>query len=213
MSDPEPIHDHEPEAPQGKEPEQESGQKPAQPGARKAPAKPGRKHRGRNSAKSGRGSVDFGAIGHQSRVLAMQALFEYDQTDHDLEDIIGRIENPDSASDTAETDDNDAEVIPPNVAKRATKLVQGVIDHLGEIDPYIATAAPAFPVAQLAAIDRCVLRVAVYELTITNDDVPYKVAINEAVEIAKRYGGDNSGRFVNGVLGTIARSVIPMQDQ
>ena len=67
-------------------------------------------------------------------------------------------------------------------------------------------AAPAFPVAQLPAIDRNVLRLAIYEL-LRETDVPPKAAINEAVELAKRFGGDNSGRFVNGVLGTIAARI------
>jgi N utilization substance protein B len=74
------------------------------------------------------------------------------------------------------------------------------------IDPHIAAAAPAFPVDQLPAIDRNVLRLAIYEL-LRETDVPVKAAINEAVELAKRFGGDSSGRFVNGVLGTVAERI------
>lgn len=182
------------------------------------PAKPSRPGRNRKprSGKPNRGAVDFSAPKHQARVLAMQALFEYDQTEHGLDEILARIESPaptihpetGQSNESEEQDEIDTEIVPPRVAKRAVRLARGVLDHLGEIDPHIEAAAPAFPIAQLATIDRCVLRLAVYELVVTKDDVPYKVAINEAVEIAKRYGGDNSGRFVNGVLGTIAKRVV-----
>ena len=80
------------------------------------------------------------------------------------------------------------------------------MDHFREIDPYIAEAAPAFPIAQLPAVDRNVLRLAIYEL-LHEAEVPPKAAINEAVELAKRFGGENSSRFVNGVLGTIATRI------
>jgi transcription antitermination protein NusB len=78
-----------------------------------------------------------------------------------------------------------------------------VAAHLDEIDPLIAEAAPTWPLAQMAKIDKSILRLAVYEV-LHETDVPYKAAINEAVEIAKVYGSDSSSRFVNGVLGTIA---------
>jgi N utilization substance protein B len=81
-----------------------------------------------------------------------------------------------------------------------------VLTRREEIDPYIAAAAPAFPLAQMAAVDRNVLRLAVYEL-LHEPAVPPKAAINEAVELAKRFGGDSSGRFVNGVLGTIVEQL------
>ncbi len=87
--------------------------------------------------------------------------------------------------------------------KRTERLARGVQAKLVEIDPHIERAAPAFPIPQLASIDRAVLRIAVYEI-LFEDDVPFKVAINEAVDIAKHYGGPNSGRFVNGVLRTIS---------
>lgn len=85
-------------------------------------------------------------------------------------------------------------------------LARGVEAAQGEIDPHIERAAPAFPMPQLASIDRVVLRIAVYELLFA-PEVPFKAAINEAVDIAKTYGGPNSGRFVNGVLRTIAESL------
>ncbi|MBA2276376.1 MAG: transcription antitermination factor NusB [Chloroflexia bacterium] len=137
----------------------------------------------------------------QARVLALQALFEIDVTDHDAEDVLGRI-----------TED---ESVPPPVANYALSLARGVGEHQGEIDPRIAAAAPAFPLPQVANVDRNVLRLAIYEL-VYQPDVPLKAAINEAVELAKRFGGPSSGRFVNGVLGTIAgqleRSATPSPD-
>lgn len=90
--------------------------------------------------------------------------------------------------------------------KRAERLSRGVRTHIETIDPYIEKAAPAFPLPQLASIDRTVLRLAIYEV-LHESDVPYKVAINEAVDIAKEFGGPNSGRFVNGVLRTISEQL------
>lgn len=134
--------------------------------------------------------VDLSAPRHQARVLAMQALYEHDLTGHDLDEILERLRH------------EEEEEVPPPVANRVDELVRGVEAHRAEIDPHIASAAPQFPVSQLAAIDRNVLRLAIYELH-HDPNVPYKVAINEAIEIAKHFGGPNSGRFVNGVLGTI----------
>lgn len=90
-----------------------------------------------------------------------------------------------------------------DMLKRAERLSRGVRANLETIDPYIEQAAPAFPLPQLASIDRTVLRLAIYEV-LEEADVPYKVAINEAVDIAKEFGGPNSGKFVNGVLRTIS---------
>lgn len=84
-------------------------------------------------------------------------------------------------------------------------LVEGVGLHQDEIDGIIAPAAPEWPVEQIARVDKIILRIGVYELIIKRD-VPPKVAINEAVELAKAFGGENSSKFVNGVLGTIYRN-------
>lgn len=81
----------------------------------------------------------------------------------------------------------------------------GVERRQAEIDKLITVNAPEWPLEQIAAIDRCVLRLGIYEVLFA-DEVPPKVAINEAVELAKQYGGENSGSFVNGVLGTIYRA-------
>ncbi|HAX24324.1 MAG TPA: transcription antitermination factor NusB [Thermomicrobiales bacterium] len=137
---------------------------------------------------SGRKSLGF--ENRQARTLALQILFEGDLTGHELPDVTRRY-----ADDLS---------IPPMVRHYLERLVTGVSQHREEIDTEIGIAAPAFPVSQLPAVDRNILRVAIYELRYESD-VPLKVAINEAVELAKAFGGDNSSRFVNGVLGTIAR--------
>jgi N utilization substance protein B len=125
---------------------------------------------------------------HLARELAIQILYEVDVTDHSANEVLARTRaQHDPAEETFEY---------------LTALVRGVRSDSERIDGHIAAAAPAFPVAQLAAVDRNVLRVAIFEL-LNHADVPPKVAINEAIDLAKRYGGDNSGKFVNGVLGTV----------
>jgi N utilization substance protein B len=129
------------------------------------------------------------AENHQARTLALQILFETDLTGHAIEGVLRRY-----SEDMA---------LPEPVRHYTERLVNGVNDRLVEIDDRIAVAAPAFPVGQLPAVDRNILRVAIYELA-NEPQIPFKAAINEAVELAKLFGGDNSSRFVNGVLGTIA---------
>jgi N utilization substance protein B len=178
--------------------------------------KPKRKKNRRPSVPSqfGKGVyVDRSAIFHQGRVLAMQSLYEMDSVQHPIEDIVERIRYdeavlPESVAESADEDEIGVDDIPTPVAEHAIQLIEGVTSHLAEIDPVIHSAAPQFPVDQLPIVDRNVLRLAIYELHYV-PDVPYKAAINEAVEIAKRFGGPNSGRFVNGVLGTISRQLPP----
>jgi len=87
-------------------------------------------------------------------------------------------------------------------------LVEGVIEKADEIDTIIEKAAPQWPINQIAMVDRAVLRLGIYELLFGNhDEVPPKVAINEAIELGKSFGGESSGRFINGVLGTIYREI------
>jgi len=87
-------------------------------------------------------------------------------------------------------------------------LVRGVIAHVPEIDKIIEKAAPQWPMDQIAMVDRNVLRLGLYELLFADrSEVPPKVAINEAIELAKSFGGDSSGKFVNGVLGTVYREI------
>lgn len=85
----------------------------------------------------------------------------------------------------------------------ARMLITGVLDYQAMMDGLIADYAPEWPLDQMAVIDRNILRMAIYEFVIT-DETPVKVAINEAVELAKIYGSDSAPRFVNGVLGTLA---------
>jgi len=90
----------------------------------------------------------------------------------------------------------------------AWNLAKGVVENLDKIDPIIEKAAPEWPIDRIPIIDRNVLRLGLYELIFADkDEVPSKVAINEAVEIAKNYGGPNSGKFINGVLGTVFREL------
>lgn len=132
---------------------------------------------------------------HLGRIVAMQTLYEHDfrtgDTDIQLRPILQRNldEFRSSIDDTAFVED----------------VVDGVYRHQDAIDAIIGPAAPEWPVDQIAKIDKVVLRIGVYELTIKRE-VPPKVAINEAVELAKTFGGENSSKFVNGVLGTIYRN-------
>src|SRR3989304_9876277 len=95
-----------------------------------------------------------------------------------------------------------------------TKLINGVVSHMAEIDKIIEKAAPEWPLQQIAIIDRNALRVGLYELLFADKaEVPPKVAINEAIEIAKNYGGPNSGKFINGVLGTVYKQIQEKNDK
>jgi len=85
-------------------------------------------------------------------------------------------------------------------------LINGVMKNLAEIDKYIAKYATEWPLEQITIVDRNILRIGVYEL-IFDQEIPAKVAINEAIEIAKTYGGESSGKFVNGVLGAIYKNI------
>ena len=131
---------------------------------------------------------------HLGRIVSLQTLYEYDFRQSDgvtSSEILDRnlLEFEDTIEDKAFVHD----------------VVDGVIKHSAEIDGLIGPAAPEWPVDQIARIDKIVLRIGVYEL-MGKKDVPPKVAINEAVELAKAFGGENSSKFVNGVLGTIYRS-------
>lgn len=86
------------------------------------------------------------------------------------------------------------------------KIVEGVVNNIREIDSYIIKYATEWPLEQITIVDRNVLRIGVYEL-IFDDGIPAKVAINEAIELAKAYGGVSSGKFVNGVLGAIYKEM------
>ena len=125
----------------------------------------------------------------QARVLALQALFELDTVGHPPDQTIARLLEETAAS-------NDAGAF-------ARELVRGVLANRDHIDEVIRKTAPTWPLDQVAAIDRNILRLAIYEILIDNR-VPMRAAINEAVELAKQFGGETSPRFVNGVLGSVS---------
>jgi N utilization substance protein B len=88
------------------------------------------------------------------------------------------------------------------------QIVNGVVKHLPELDKIIEKSAPEWPLEQITIVDRNVLRIGLYELLFGNrKEVPPKVAINEAIELAKSFGGESSGKFINGVLGTVYREI------
>lgn len=134
-----------------------------------------------------------------ARSLAFQALFELESRRTRSVDAAVRDRLDALAEDTGEQLDDRS-------AAFAEGLVSGTLDRRPQIDEEISRAAPAFPIDQLATTDRVAMELATYEMLYV-PDVPIKVAINEAVELAKTYGGESSGRFVNGVLGTIAEEV------
>jgi len=134
---------------------------------------------------------------HLSRSVAMQSLYEWDFKGKKNENLDAIIEH------------NMKEFAPGIEDQTFIKnLVEGVIAKIPEIDAIIEKAAPQWPINQIAMVDRAVLRLGIYELLFGNrGEVPPKVAINEAIELAKSFGGDASGKFVNGVLGTIYREI------
>ncbi len=125
----------------------------------------------------------------RARTLALQALYEIDYTGHKAAEVMNRL--------LAE------KALDEEYAGFARDLVDEVIQHRAEIDEKIRNFAPAWPLQQMSAIDRNILRLAIFEILIDNK-VPVKVAINEAVELAKAFGSDSSSRFVNGVLGSVS---------
>ena len=141
---------------------------------------------------------------HLGRIVALQTIYEYefrtqvgDQSvavDEILTRNLGKYKS--SVDDTEFVD----------------SLVRGVIDHMDDLDEKLRPLAPEWPIEQIARVDRTVLRLGLYELLFSADSVPPKVAINEAVELAKAFGSDNSGKFVNGVLGTAYRTLIEDAD-
>ena len=125
----------------------------------------------------------------KARALALQALYEIDSVGHKAEEVVPRL----LASGA----------LPEENAAFTRELVSGVIQNRETIDQHIRRFAPAWPIEQIPVIDRNILRLAIFELLFDNK-VPVKVAINEAVELAKRFGSDSSPKFVNGVLGSVS---------
>ena len=133
---------------------------------------------------------------HLARTVAMQTLYERDFHGGKMDD-----------SDTAVT--RNLEEFAPGLDDKgfAKELVDGVLKHQKDIDATITKYAPAWPLPQITIVDRNILRIGVFELK-HSDTVPSKVAINEAIELAKTFGGESSGKFVNGVLGAIFKDMI-----
>ena len=137
---------------------------------------------------------------HLGRIVALQTLYEYEfrtgaeDTTVDLDEILARnLERyRDEIEDTTFVAD----------------LTRGVYAAIDKLDEKLQPMAPEWPLKQISRIDHSVLRLGLYELLYLGDKVPPKVAINEAVELAKAFGSDNSSKFVNGVLGTAYRTLV-----
>lgn len=134
---------------------------------------------------------------HLARTIAMQTLFLWDfkgKNNEELENIVGEV----FANFAPQFNDHGF----------VEGLVKGVTDNLPEIDAYITKHATEWPLDQITNVDRNILRIGVYEL-VFNQEIPAKVAINEAIEIAKAFGNESSGKFVNGVLGALFKGMEP----
>lgn len=133
---------------------------------------------------------------HLARSIAMQSLFEWD------------FKGTPTAILPVIVDHNVTEFAPGlDESEFTKKLVDGVIEHIKDIDQIIGTYAPSWPIAQITLVDRNILRLGVFELKFSTE-VPPKVAINEAIELAKSFGGAASGKFVNGVLGSMFNDMV-----
>jgi len=129
----------------------------------------------------------------KARMVALQALYEADLTHHSAVEALNHLLQESRLSEGSQ-----------EIARR---LVVGVAEHSQDIDKVLHASAPQWPVDQVAIIDRNVLRLAIYEILFNNMErsVPSGVVINEAVDLAKRFGSENSQRFVNGVLGSVSK--------
>ena len=128
----------------------------------------------------------------RARRVTLEALYEVDLAEHPADEVLARrLESTQMESSGSEF---------------AKHLVTGVLEKIEAMDKLIARYAPEWPLDQMAVIDRNILRIAIYEF-IASDETPVKVAINEAVELAKSYGSDSAPRFINGVLGSLADQI------
>ncbi|MDB5204048.1 MAG: NusB antitermination factor, utilization substance protein [Candidatus Taylorbacteria bacterium] len=141
---------------------------------------------------------------HLSRSVVMQTLFEWDFHDKKITDLAPSLER-------------NAEEFATGVADEPfmRKLTEGILKKYPDLDKIISKAAPDWPLEKIATIDRNILRIGLFELLFGDKlEVPPKVAINEAIELAKTYGGENSGKFINGVLGAVYKELgEPGKDQ
>ncbi|MFQ5398826.1 MAG: transcription antitermination factor NusB [Anaerolineae bacterium] len=134
----------------------------------------------------------------RARRVTLETLYEFDIVDHAPGETLNRrlLDHPMENAGV----------------EFASCLVQGVIEHQQDIDKLIARYAPEWPLHQMAVIDRNILRIAIYEFLIAGE-TPVKVAINEAVELAKTYGSDSAPRFINGVLGSLADQMVALKQE
>lgn len=139
---------------------------------------------------------------HEARKVALQALFEWSFNSTDIEEIARR----DLSNFKTDQEEllQEAEVD----SELVIFLVKGITDNLDAIDKIITDSAPEWPIEQIAKVDLEILRIAIFELHIAGN-VPPKVAIDEAVELGKQFGGENSSKFINGVLGTVVKEFLP----
>lgn len=137
---------------------------------------------------------------HLGRIVALQTLYEYEF----------RAGSADATVDITEILERNLERYEAAIDDKVfvSELVNGVKDASDDLDSKIQPIAPEWPIDQIARIDRNIIRIGLYELLHRADKVPPKVAINEAVELAKAFGSDNSSKFVNGVLGTAYRTLV-----
>lgn len=137
---------------------------------------------------------------HLGRIIALQTLYEFEF----------RLASADSSADLDEILGRNLERYEETIEDKAFvgELVHGADTDKERLDAIIQPIAPEWPLSQIARIDLVILRIALFELTSLTDKVPPKVAINEAVELAKAFGSDNSSKFINGVLGTAYRTLI-----
>ena len=126
---------------------------------------------------------------HQARELALKVLFQLEGTRDDPEEVLRYHGSENGAND--------------EIISFAGQLVGGVIAHRDELDAILTEASEHWKLEQMAKVDRVILRIAVYEIAIDRK-VPTKAAINESIELAKTFSGDEAGRFVNGILGRVA---------
>ena len=139
------------------------------------------------------------SLRHRVRITALQILFELDATDHAPDEVVARRVQE--------------EQMPPEGERFLRRLIFGVWEHYPYLDRIIEEAAPSWPVSQMPGVDKAILRIALYEIMIDETEkTPVKAVINEAVELAKHFGSDNSSRFVNGVLGTVVTRYIEGDD-
>jgi transcription antitermination protein NusB len=130
---------------------------------------------------------------HKARIITLQVLYELDCSEHTATGILSRLTTEQNLSN--------------EIASFVRHLTTGVETNRKKIDETISKFAPAFPVKQISAVDRNILRIAIFEM-LFDSEVPFKAAINEAIELSKYFSSDTSPKFINGVLGSVAKHMM-----